>query len=701
MSLVICPNCRAIVTYTARCSNCKLSFQALLGEVIETAAGPTTETTMAAETAVKSKTSVKAGVMPDMDPALQWYSVKLAEGVRKLKTASTANNEVAVIAKVEDKKFTVFDDLIKSVKGSVGLRIDPNPQDIEEEKTSIVTARIPMEFAEHVRKQNFVKSLKASRRLKSTLFRTISDVKADALPGASLADGGSGVIIGIVDIGFNFFHEKFRNKDEDHTTRVLSFWNQSADPIPKSGELGAKGPFGYGRVFSQDEINTALKADNPFERLGYRLTVTGIERDGVHATPVADIAAGNDRGRLNQFHVGNPGIAPKADIVFVELSSSGIAGANPVSAAASFGSDVLEASFADSAQLLEAIAYIFNFAQSRKQPCVVNVSLGTNGGPHDGSTPVEEAMDRLVSEAPNRAIVIAAGNFSTEQTHMSGTVSAEPFLLKWQVQQNDPTGNELEIWYEGDDFLNVEIIAPGGNRVTMLDAGENINFPITDDSNLFAVHRIQDPNNEANLINLFLEKGATPGIWAVRLSRSSAKDSAKDVDFHAWIERDHKGRSVFVNPNSDVTLSSIACGQKTIVVGAYDAHTGDPSRKILPSSSSGPTRPGYQKPDISAPGVGIKAASFEGKLEKDAQAVFPVDGTSMASAVVTGVVALMLDEARKHKLDLDIDQIRSILIDASKSGQTDAEEWDKQLGHGRISASRAVEMVLEMASNND
>jgi len=694
MSRVICSNCRAIVLYTRHCANCGLSFEALQNAEEDASAS----LSMADEAVAESTTGAQENVTPDMDPTLQYYCFKKAQGIRKLKTASTSIDEVAVIARVKDDEFERFEELMNEVKGRIGVRIPPNAKVDEKVKTSIVTARIPVDSAGRVRaEREIVMSLKASRRLKSALFRTVRDVEADShsLPGNSDADGGSGVIIGIVDIGLNLFHEKFRNKNDDgNTTRILSFWNQSADPDVKEGELGERGPYGYGRVFSKKDIDKALETGDPFKALNYNLFVTPNEHDGVHATPVTDIAAGNNRGRKNQFGEGNPGIAPNADIVFVELSSSGIAGANPVNRASLRDDAALEASFADSAQLLEAIAYIFDFAKSLGKPCVVNISLGTHGGPHDGSTPIENAIDRLVSEAPNRAVVIAAGNFANEKTHVSGTVSSEPFNLEWEVREGDPTGNELEIWYSGDDHLQVDIIAPDGGKVVRLNARQNRDIPVNGSSKLFAVHRVRDPNNNANLINLFLEKDATPGTWTVRLSRSSDKD----VDFHAWIERDHKGRSIFLNPGSDVTLSSIACGEKAIVVGAYDAHTGDPNRKVFPSSSSGPTRLGGKKPDISAPGVGIKAASFEGDLSRDATAVFPVDGTSMASAVVTGVVALMLSEASKRGIGLDIEQIRRILIEASRDEKSSEGKWDKQLGFGRISASRAVEKVIEMAS---
>jgi len=56
--------------------------------------------------------------------------------------------------------------------------------------------------------------------------------------------------------------------------------------------------------------------------------------------------------------------------------------------------------------LLEAVDYIFTKAAELGKSAVVNLSLGTHGGPHDGSTLAEQGFDVLLKE-PGRAIVIA------------------------------------------------------------------------------------------------------------------------------------------------------------------------------------------------------------------------------------------------------------------------------------------------------
>lgn len=128
-----------------------------------------------------------------------------------------------------------------------------------------------------------------------------------------------------------------------------------------------------------------------------------------------DIAAGNGQG------TGVPGVAPEADIIFVDLDGSDIPWE---------GQDVVGTNFGDSVQLLEAMNFIFQGAGNK--PCVINASLGTNGGPHDGSSLVEQGIDRLVKQKPNRAVVIAASNSYADNIHAAGSIAAAAtYDLSW------------------------------------------------------------------------------------------------------------------------------------------------------------------------------------------------------------------------------------------------------------------------------
>jgi subtilisin family serine protease len=588
-----------------------------------------------------------------------------AHGIRKLPTSSTGEDEVAVIAKVTDlARFEALDQ-VRSVAVI----------DAAEDQPSLVTARIQADEneIEWVRKQDFVKSLKAARRIRPFLERTRHEAfgGAESLP-TDEPKGGRNVIVGIVDFGLDFAHRNFRSADEKGGTRILALWDQKAPPDKEHSPRG----YGYGRLFEKDEIDGALQEPDPYKALGYEVPNDSLFDTGAHGTYVADVAAGNGMGS------NCPGIAPEAGIVFVDVSTAGIARQGPQAVGSTFG---------DSVQLLEAIKFIFDYAQDR--PCVVNVSLGTTGGPHDGTTPLEEAIDRLVSQKPNRAVVIAAGNSFGKSLHATGCVADGGCVdLKWRIPSYDSTSNELEVWYSRDDYFTVDVIDPGGKFVARVKPGET--WEEGDGSGLLiVVNRIHDSNQKDNTINVFFERGLPSGVWTLRLYGEHVVCGGH---FHAWIERDERGQSRFVKPKdnsyrvtNDCTLNSVACGHQSIVVGSYDAY--EASLPLSEFSSSGPTRDGRMKPELVAPGERVLAAQSKTVVLRHRQS-----GTSIAAAVVTGTVALMLAEAQTRRIGLTIEDIRNILIRTSRNTPP-RDEWEPGYGHGRVSAKKAVAGVRSLA----
>ncbi len=592
----------------------------------------------------------------DLDPRLQQWIEQRRRGRNAGATASTLEGEIAVIAKVADKEAWVA---LSEVQP--GADIGPAPDG----NGHIVTARIPLARLEYVRRQPFVVSLKPAQSLHPELADTIREIEArqDLLPPEAVGGQGRDVVIGIVDFGCDFAHRNFRRSDG--STRLLAIWNQN-------GAANAGSPFSYGTLYDQAAINAALTQANPYAALGYgpRPDQPGAPA-GTHGTHVMDIAGGNGLGS------GTPGVAPEADLVFVDVAASDIPWAGP---------DVLTSSFGDSVQLLEALRFIFDFAGNR--PCVVNVSLGTNGGPHDGTTLVEQGIDALLAEVPNRAVVIAASNSFADGIHAAGRVPQQGSVdLRWQVQDADWTHNECEIWYSGSDRLRLELLAPDGTQLGLLDAGQS--GRLTDNAGnvlLFAAHRVDDPNNHDNVIGIFLENTLPAGTWTLRLHAVQVQNGT----FHAWIERDDNSPSMFVPPHDNrYTLGSISCGCHTIVVGSYDAH-----KSTVPLSwfsSSGPTRDGRTKLELSAPGHNVLAAH-----SRTGTGVTRKSGTSMAAPAVTGVVALLLSEARAHGIDLTIDEIRAVLRSSVQASPPDPTAgWDPRYGDGRVRAAAAVFEVLQ------
>jgi len=537
----------------------------------------------------------------------------------------------------------------------------------------IVTGTIEVDQIPGVRKQ--VASLKAATEIYLHLYNSLPAVSCDSEslgPARFLGLNGKGVVVGVVDFGCDVRHGNFR--DSKGKTRLHCLWDQTQD----SPEEQQPKEYGYGREFTAEMINKALKVsdDKVYETLGYTPTIAA------HGTHVMDVAAGNGsemnlfggKVGVNSDQKSHPGVAPEAQLVFVHLRT--------------FNEGLL----GNSSYLLDAVDYIFKKAEKLGMPAVVNLSLSTTGGPHDGSTLVEEGFAALVNARPGRAIVISAGNSYLQEGHISGTVrEGESRAILWRTdpRYTDPrsTKNEMEVWYRGDRDLQVTLTAPNGKVLGTVDPGETYEIYSGDVRVGRISNRVQDPNNGDNQIDIRLPHLANaPWPWKIELSSMKG-----DVDFHAWIEQDDHGLSRFEGPiDPQYTIGAISCSDATLTVGAFD--TSEMACLALPfeASSAGPTRQGKQKPDLSAPGVGIVAARAH-------KGTTVMSGTSMAAAHVTGLVALLFDLAlRSGRGPLKYADLRAFLLDTARK-DPDSKGWDARRGQGKIDGVRSMESLLTPA----
>lgn len=528
---------------------------------------------------------------------------------------------------------------------------------------SIATCRLAASAIREVRQHPNVASLKAPRRLgpepgspdpgdasidPSGLPPT--DIRRP--PGLSLT--GAGVVVGVVDWGLDIDHPNFKNPDG--TTRLLAVWDQANN----SG--ASPRPYGYGTVHKRDDINAALRSSQPYETLRYH-PARADRGGGSHGTHVVDIAAGNGRA-------GGPvGIAPLADLVFVDLADRDTGGL---------------ANLGGSVRLCEAVDFCARVAGSK--PWVINLSIGRHGGPHDGSTLTELAFDELLDAAPGRFIAQSTGNYYRAGVHASGMLATgQSQTLQFNTDPRDITDNELEIWYDGDDEFAVSIEPPGGvGPVVRLGSRADL---IVDGQLVGRVHhRAGDPNNGDNHVDAFLYAPARAGSWTVTVYAVRARNGR----FDAWLERDEACpgcQARFIGDDRDPTCSTgtIANSHLPMVVGAYDAH--QPARPVARFSSRGPTRDGRDKPDVAAPGVRIRAArsASVGALRSPGAHVRK-SGSSMATPHVTGAIALCLQAAGNR---LSASQIRGLVFGTADAPLTEP----KRLGRGYLNIPALIAAV--------
>lgn len=255
---------------------------------------------------------------------------------------------------------------------------------------------------------------------------------------------GEDVIIGIIDVGgFDFAHPDFR--DPKDGTRFISIWDQGGDfRDPPSSRGDSR--FDYGSELTKPLMDAAIMG----EKAG-KFPATFTERqsqrsEGSHATHVASIAAGNK------------GVCPNAMIAAVLVSIPTLADRT----------EERRATFSDSMRI----------ATRENKPISINISLGTNGGAHDGSSGVSRWIDALLA-TPGRAVCVAARNAGQEKAqssedigfvmgriHSSGRIASRGLSvdIEWTVVGNgveDMSENEMEIWYGAQDRLTVMLKPPG------------------------------------------------------------------------------------------------------------------------------------------------------------------------------------------------------------------------------------------------
>lgn len=512
---------------------------------------------------------------------------------------------------------------------------------------------------------------------------------------------GQNVMIGIIDVGgIDFAHPDFM--DDKGKTRILRIWDQGGDAfdppeLTVSGS-GTRKTKTYGSEITADHIEFALSEAAAARASPYDLAPQSQQMRGSHATHVASIAAGRS------------GLCKRARIAAVLVSLPE-------------ADQDRTKSFYDTTRIVDGLAYLFALAEAEGVDAIsVNISLGTNGGAHDGS----ELMSRWIDTAmtsPGRAVCVAAGNSGQEapefegdighwsgRVHTAGRIPAAALRrdLDWVVVGNgveDISENELEIWYGAQDEFDVELFAPDGRRIGPIEPGQRVENLLLEDRTVVSIYNVlSDPKNGDNLISIYLSPfmgepivGIKAGIWKVRLTGKVVRDGA----FHAWIERDDPGRGrvssqwrlpSFFGPETfvdDSTISSLACGPLVIGVANLD----EPRERLNVSSSQGPTRDGRLKPEIAAPGTEIVAAcGFD-----PATQWIEMTGTSMASPYVAGVAGLMLS------LDpsLTAAQIGGIIQRTSRPLPGASYEWRNDAGFGAIDASACLREVARLSQPVD
>ncbi|OOB78089.1 MAG: hypothetical protein BEN18_08550 [Epulopiscium sp. Nuni2H_MBin001] len=465
------------------------------------------------------------------------------------------------------------------------------------------TAKVEMlELAEHLRyvQTSFLYGLNIEEALQDSGISVFHDYPYGELR-------GKGVILGFVDTGIEYTSNFFRF--EDGSTRIVSIWDQTIEDgkPPKEDSFGSE--------YTREEINEALKSDNPLS------IVPSTDYNG-HGTYIAGVAGGSDRlGRS-----GYVGAAPDAEFIVVKMRE----------ASQSLKDYYLVkpgvVAYPDGSILL-GINYIIEKAAQLNKPLVLCIAVGNNYGGHDGTNVIERYLGHLTL-MPKVIVVAAAGNEGNAGHHYKNTVEQnEKRTVELNVAANE-NGFLLHIWGTQIDKLSVGLRSPIGQIIERVPLkpykAEKFNFSLQS-SKIIIDYKYPESNTGGESIVIAFQEPIA-GIWQIDIYG----DDITNGTFHMWLPRAGfvENNTRFSEPNLETTVCVPATADFVIVVGGYDVV----DKSLYAASGRGPTRFGDIKPDIIAPSINIDGPGLNNTLTS-------ATGTSVGAAMTAGAGALLLEWA--------------------------------------------------------
>ncbi len=545
---------------------------------------------------------------------------------------------------------------------------------------------------EFVGDASVVKAVK-SRKLKPSLDKARVATGVDKIHNGTGLDTpytGKGVIVGVIDQGFQYSHNAF--KDAEGNSRFIGYWNQVEGVDDAEPHLGAP----------------TMETDG--------------QSNSGHATHVTGIAAGS----VSDYGV--TGMAPEASILGI---SSNV----------------------EENMVLDAMKWMTSVADEKKMPLVMNMSFGGTMGPHDGTTEFDIAADKMLGAGRLVAAAMgneqgkklhAKHIFLDDEPVLILSEYATNGLFIFGVYEDDISNGEesnfnytpvLYNWNaknEEDRLVEIEDLDGVGLEIDMSETTGKAYCKV-----MISVEDVID------------ELGLDPeayGSYHFGL-KIEPEDDSLGKSFNGWCDDGSlplqyiDGVTLYPDDLYCVGESSASIPQ-AIGVGAYTTRTtwtnamgegfvSEEEEGYLSSFSSlGPSLGDYRRPTVVAPGAHILSAlnrfadpSDDEELQVDNMFVmFAVDkttgvkvdnyaetvtqdnkdlynyyglmgGTSMSTPAVAGILALWL-QAYPTMTPAEAEQI--IAETSIRDEQMGDAEWNSDRGYGKIDAYEGLKAAIQM-----
>ena len=491
---------------------------------------------------------------------------------------------------------------------------------------------------------------------------------------------GQGVLIGIVDGGFQYNHPAF--KDANGNTRIAKIWRQNlADELPTSD-----------------------------------ITLINDGEEDTHGTHVAGIAAGSEitvTSGTSSVNLG--GMAPEATLLLATYKSS-------------------------SQDILDCMAWLKQEAAERQQPMVINASLGDYFHPCNSNS---EMIYPFNTYAGKGLVTCAAmGNEYETQIHAKvvlENVGDEGYII---LDPNTYMPNYLQGAAEQTDGEQGYDYVPGVYNIST-QAFMPFSDEMLENSQNFLWSSYFDSGSHQQcfeyLILKYSDLGEELGISTDSIMPAIKFVATKaNVTVHTWTEYNKYTTidELGVEPDGDYLCCNIAAASRVIGVGSYDnkatftslkGNRKDYSSICTPGglsffSSRGPLLGGHiYKPTVLAPGFFVcSSVNDTVKTYRSSDVTYAIDsnrqpvpydeaaegkehflygvfaGTSMATPAASGIIALWL-QANPELTPEDVTEIIKQTAKHDDLVPGTQGEYQVGYGYGKMDAYAGLKKALQMA----
>jgi subtilisin family serine protease len=287
----------------------------------------------------------------------------------------------------------------------------------------------------------------------------------------------------------------------------------------------------------------------------------------------------------------------------------------------------------------------------------------------------------------------------------------------FDVEQNAQPQAVITLWYDVQGDFHIVLVSPSGIEIPVPAVGISDGHE-TDGASIEVARNVSNRGTsvQTQITFNFSQQAAFDGNllgWGLRMTCRRAHIGRLD----GWMAgeqlarfRPGTGRMI----EATRTIGMPATANNVIAVASHVAKNSWISSRgteVAPIavlgrssrfSSQGPTRDGREKPEISAPGEMITAALADGSelAERADRAnagtrTLTIEGTSMATPVVTGSIAVLLE--RNPRLTPN-EALQALRDSARKDIFSSGLSWTPEYGYGKLSLRGAVDAISAMSA---